>query len=101
MLSFRNHRHAHRLTAAGDLAPFILATRGEQLRVEVGEVARLRLLQHLLITFVTALVARHAAALIVNLHVARIKTDLRPSCLLQPAPNKDCFGHLHHWSLSF
>src|SRR5229473_5389688 len=42
MLSFRNHRHAHRLTASGDLAPFILATGGEHLRVEIGEVARLR-----------------------------------------------------------
>src|ERR1700730_16085794 len=42
MLSFGDHRRAHRLTASGDLAPFILATGGEQLRVEIGKVTRLR-----------------------------------------------------------
>src|SRR5258708_2948820 len=42
MLSFRDHRRAHQLTASGDLALFILATGGEQLRIEAGEVRRLR-----------------------------------------------------------
>jgi hypothetical protein len=42
MLSFRDHRYTHRLTASGDLTPFILAAGGEQLRIEIGEVARLR-----------------------------------------------------------
>jgi len=42
MLSFRDHRHAHRLTASGDSAPFFLVAGGEQLRIEAGEVRRLR-----------------------------------------------------------
>ena len=38
MGSFLDQSRAHRLTVSGDLASFILATGGEQLRVEFGQV---------------------------------------------------------------
>ena len=42
MRALLDHRRSHRLSVPGDLAPFILATGGQQLRVELREVPRLR-----------------------------------------------------------